>query len=302
MNPGLFHALFEAVGLEGPSAYVVFQALCLLASVVAVSVLAPVFRLPRGRLLFTLAVSCVVGLITSRVMFYLTASGPGGLRGAIEADDFVFHLVARPWQGGHVYYGGVLGALLAVCVISPVVFGSTWRTVLPRVLDVASFPVLLISVLGRLGCYSAGCCFGQINHVHGVVFPPLSAAAYELSTSGPLGNAWVPTPPLLPVQLYEAFFSALVLGFLIVRAFRPRSPGSFVRWGLGLYAVERFGLEFLRFDQRGSAGPFSTSQWVALGVFAVVVTWAVGQALKQRRAVPLSQAGQVIPGEAVSSH
>jgi phosphatidylglycerol---prolipoprotein diacylglyceryl transferase len=95
-------------------------------------------------------------------------------------------------------------------------------------------------VLGRFGCFSAGCCYGKpTSHFWGVVFTdPLAKAV----SGTPLGI------PLEPTQLIEAaaeFFNFLLLTWMFQRKkFDGQIFGSFIF----LYGVERFFIEFLRDD------------------------------------------------------
>jgi prolipoprotein diacylglyceryltransferase len=72
-----------------------------------------------------------------------------------------------------------------------------------------------------------------------------------------------------PTQLYESAAGVLLLGLVLLARRRRRRPGeAFVAFTIG-YAALRFLIEVLRADpHRGSLGPFSTSQAVALATLA----------------------------------
>jgi len=67
--------------------------------------------------------------------------------------------------------------------------------------------------------------------------------------------------------------------------------------GFGLAAALRFGVEFYRFDLRGAAGPFSTSQWIALLVLGVVAASAVARRWRSK----LFRAAHITRGAASSA-
>jgi phosphatidylglycerol:prolipoprotein diacylglycerol transferase len=95
-------------------------------------------------------------------------------------------------------------------------------------------------VLGRFGCFSAGCCYGKpTNHFWGVIFT--NSLAHDVSGT-PLGVRIEPT------QLIEAaaeFFNFLLLTWLLGRKkFDGQVWGSFMI----MYGIERYFIEFLRDD------------------------------------------------------
>ncbi len=138
-------------------------------------------------------------------------------------------------QAGGVFSGGLIGALLM----------GVWymrRHHMPalRFTDAAAPGVAFAHILGRFGCFSAGCCYGRpTHHFWGVVFT--NPLAHEVSGT-PLGVRIEPT------QLIEAaaeFFNFLVLTWLFKRKkFDGQVFGSFMI----LYGVERYFIEFLRGD------------------------------------------------------
>ena len=82
---------------------------------------------------------------------------------------------------------------------------------------------------------------------------------------------------LFPVQLLEATLNFILFLFLYHYAKKPRKPGAVLGLYLVCYAVERFGLEYLRFDEiRGFLFGISTSQWISMllipiGLFLIFV-------------------------------
>src|SRR5512138_494148 len=111
------------------------------------------------------------------------------------------------WEGGLVFYGGFIGAALT----------AWWYMRRHRMAFLAHADTLIPSVafghfLGRLGCFSAGCCWGEVAHAHlpwAVKFPPESLAFQTFAGREHPGQFLAAdrlhTLPLHPVQLYEAF-------------------------------------------------------------------------------------------------
>lgn len=200
----------------------------------------------------------------------------GGLAGAklllVITDPSYLASLRGVWalaRAGGVFYGGLLGAVAAAVILL-----RRYRLPFFAVADVLAPSIALGHFFGRLGCFSAGCCYGaSCEKPWAVVFSDPHAA--EISGT-PLGV------PLHPVQLYEAAFNLgnyALLGWL----FRRRPPGA-EGMVLGVYLLAygaaRLGLEFFRGDaDRGFlfGGALSTSQAIAaLAVPAGVVLtiWA----------------------------
>jgi len=165
-------------------------------------------------------------------------------------------------RAGGVFYGGLIGALGAAVVLL-----RRYKLPFFQVADVLAPSVALGHAFGRLGCFSAGCCYGRsCSSAWGVVFThPLAA---EISGT-PLGV------PLIPTQLYEAAFNLANYAFLAWLFRRRLRPGTVLAAYLIGYGIARFVIEFFRGDaDRGFVlgGALSTSQAIA----AVMVPVGVG--------------------------
>jgi phosphatidylglycerol:prolipoprotein diacylglycerol transferase len=170
--------------------------------------------------------------------------------------------ILRLWRGGLVFYGGFLGAALVYFRFVRKHGMPVWKTA-----DLFALGVPLGHFFGRLGCFSAGCCYGRVCDLPwAVTFPDNGGLA-------PFGN------PLHPTQLYEAAGNLILFSFLYFYLRKRTSfDGMLFCAYLFLYASMRFGIEFLRGDDRGSyfLGIISPSQTVAAGaVLAALVLFAV---------------------------
>ncbi len=184
-----------------------------------------------------------------------------------EADCFAW---AKFWRGGLAYYGGLIGAAgFGLWFLKkerfPVLHGF----------DLAAMVIPLGLFFGRLGCFFGGCCFGRVDHEHGLVFPAWSPASRAQWREGVLEHAFHPSHPVLPTQLYEAAGSLAIAAIaMLVIAPRKRFHGQVALFAFGAYAILRFLLEYVRADDRGEwIFGLTTSQLVSLGVFAILA-WA----------------------------
>lgn len=151
-----------------------------------------------------------------------------------------------------VFYGGLI-----VAVAVALFYMWRHRMAVWSVTDVFAPGIALGHVIGRLGCFFAGCCFGRPTSVPWAVTFHSQYAAQNVGT--PLNV------PLHPTQLYEAGAELLILGLLLVTERRGRTfPGRTFWTYLLLYGISRFVIEIYRGDARGSIGIFSTSQVISL--------------------------------------
>jgi phosphatidylglycerol:prolipoprotein diacylglycerol transferase len=152
-----------------------------------------------------------------------------------------------------VYYGGLLLALVA----------SAWylyRAKLPgwSVADIAAPGVALGQSIGRMGCLSAGCCYGKPTSLPwGITFT--NQYSYD--------NVGVPLNiPLHPTQIYESLGTLILFLYLMWRLRRKHFTGQVILEYLMAYSALRFIIEFYRDDDRGFVlhNLLSTSQFIGI--------------------------------------
>jgi phosphatidylglycerol:prolipoprotein diacylglycerol transferase len=233
-----------------------------------------------------------------------TLLGPfllGGIGGArlfyvfFHLSDYAAHPlnVLKIWEGGLVWYGGVLGgAAAAVWVL------RKKNIPLGPAADLTAPAAALGQALGRLGCFFAGCCYGRTCSL------PWAVTFRRPDSLAPLNT------PLHPAQLYEFILNLGLFGLLAFlfrsgvnapakffqrRTFPhpplsrlsgrgwPEGPGEGTWVGRGklfflylaLAGPLRLVMEAVRGDDRGALlGGLTPTQWVALGSFAVG-TWGL---------------------------
>ena len=214
----------------------------------------------RARLLDLSFWSIVSGMIGSRVAFVLLNAQAfaaacfdrGGVTdGRIAGCTAIF----RFWEGGFVYYGGVLATGCVVFFFCRREGWSFWRLG-----DLAAPTLAIGHAIGRLGCFLAGCCFGKpCAAAWAVTFPPRSVAYDELQSVGVLVPGAARSPALHPTQLYEALGEFTLFGvLLILRAYwrrdgseqarDSRRPGGLLLTYAAGYAIVRFAVEIFRGD------------------------------------------------------
>lgn len=194
------------------------------------------------------------GLLGAKLLL-LVVEGPRYLR---SWTDFVEFL-----RSGGVFYGGLIGALLALVLLLKKRRIGFWTFA-----DMAAPAAALGHAVGRIGCFLAGCCWGrECSYPWAVTFTDPVA---ERNVGVPLNV------PLHPTQLYESVGLFVLCGLLLAFGKR-RFQGQIFALYLGGYALLRGTIEFFRGDPRGSVfgGAVSTSQLIALAGLAAAfgIVW-----------------------------
>ncbi|MBF0290857.1 MAG: prolipoprotein diacylglyceryl transferase [Nitrospinae bacterium] len=172
------------------------------------------------------------------------------------------HYISNPlgvfkiWEGGLVFYGGVIGAVGALILLARIYKFDVWRFA-----DLAAPGGALGHAVGRLGCFFAGCCYGQPTDV------PWAVTFNDIHSIAPIGI------PLHPTQLYDALNELVVFSAITILWPRRKFVGQIWWTWVGLYAVGRAIVETFRGDPRGALldGVLSTSQTAAVVAVALAL-------------------------------
>lgn len=150
------------------------------------------------------------------------------------------------WNGGFVFFGGLLGAILGA------VGYCRWKNEPFWVwADLATMPISLTYALGRLACFFNGCCYGSATDL------PWAVTVQAMRRH--------------PTQAYAMFYELVLLGFLFPISRRAKTPGTVFNIWLIFHSIGRLIMEFFRADPRGQfILGFSISTWIS----AILISWA----------------------------
>ena len=192
---------------------------------------------------------------------YIALAGIIGSKGALVIQDWkeYWHdprqlISTTLLQSGGIFYGGLILALI-------VAIWYAHRRQIPflKTADAFAPGIAIGHALGRLGCFSAGCCWGLPTSLPwGVTF------------TNPYSNQTVGVPldvPLHPTQLYEAAAEFIIFLFLYTQYRKKQFDGQMLGWYLVLYSTARFLVEFLRSHEVDAVlwqGGLSAAQGVSL--------------------------------------
>lgn len=197
------------------------------------------------------------GIAKETAIDLVLAAAIGGIVGArlaYVAAHFKYFLaqplqIVKIDQGGLVFYGGLAGgALLVLAVV------KLKRLPVPSIADAAAPAVALGSAVGRIGCLLNGCCYGkETSSWFGITFPE------------PLGG------PRLPAQVVDGLYNLGIFLVLASVGHRFKVKTGFIFWlYAALYAVLRFGIEFMR-ENAVLIGGLSGAQIISAGFFVLAV-------------------------------
>ncbi|HYV11351.1 MAG TPA: prolipoprotein diacylglyceryl transferase [Pyrinomonadaceae bacterium] len=258
MYPELFR-----IGNFPINTYGVFLAVAFLCAILIAVRLARRDGLPAEKIYDLSLWMLLAGLVGSKILMLFTEPDYRDNPALLLSLDFL--------RSGGVFYGGLLGAVLAGYFLMKRYKLPWWKTA-----DACAPGIAVANFFGRQGCFAAGCCWGKPTTLPwGVKFTELG---HQITG--------VPTDVHLhPTQLYESFAMLLVFGFLLWLHKRKRFDGQVILTYALLYSTIRFAIEFVRDDPRGdvfgltSLTGLSTSQLISL----VIGIWALILLIRRRR-------------------
>lgn len=156
----------------------------------------------------------VVSIIGARLLYVL-----------VNIDSFIQHPldIIKVWQGGLVFYGGFIAAVLYALI-----YCKYKKINIKRLADVFAPALALGHSFGRIGCLLSGCCYGKETHCLIAV-----------------NNRY-------PTQIFEAAGN-LIIFFILHKLYKKsHKDGHIFLLYLIFYSVLRFSIEFFRGDDRGS--------------------------------------------------
>lgn len=173
----------------------------------------------------------------------------------------------RVWHGGLVFYG----AFAAAAAITWIMCRRVKMPVLPF-LDMVIPGFVGGLALGRLGCFTRGCCFGKTCDLLWAVRFPEGSDAFQHYIGFTPPFATNHTPPIHPTQLYAFVGAVLIAAFLYAYWPRRKYDGEIFGYMLIMAGSTRFLEELLRADV-GAAFPsvsnwLTIAQWIGLGLIA----------------------------------
>ena len=199
--------------------------------------------------------------------------------------------IFKIYEGGLVFYGGLLASIAAVIVYTKIRNLPVLKTI-----DIIAYAFALGIIFGRIGCFLNGCCWGDVcspDLPWAVTFPK-SVDVNSIIDGSPaflhhLGLGLVSVSdsrslPIHPTQIYSALGNLSI--FFIINAFfkHRRRDGEITLMFCALYSVMRFTVEIFRDDNPPLFDGMTISQNASILVLAASVTLFIIGRVKLRRA------------------
>ena len=219
-----------------------------------------------------------VGLNAEAVYWITIAAAVGGIIGSkihylmLHLDDIGDDPLASAFSGaGLVWYGGLIGGLALGLLVT-----RLYRIPLGKAINAAAPAMAIGYAFGRIGCFLNGDDYGQPSTLPwAMAFPEGSPPTPTLVF--PSGEAVEVT--VQPTQLYESLAAfSIFFALLYLRRWVKRDWSLFLAF-LVLAGIERFLVEFVRFERPGQ-----TQQQVLAIVTALIA--AALLAWNERRPEP----------------
>src|SRR6266508_1217651 len=197
------------------------------------------------------------------LMVWISVGGVVGARLLYVLDRWDF-FVKNPFQilaintGGLSIMGAILGGALTGALLA-------WRRGLPirRLFDTFAPGIVLGQAIGRFGCLFTGDTLGRpTDGTWGIMYLNPMARAPQLGVA------------YQPAFFYEQLWDVLVFAIVWRLRGRFKQDGQLFALYLGLYAIGKFAITFVRLDPVYFWG-LQQSHFVALGLLALAIIWAV---------------------------
>ena len=188
-------------------------------------------------LIMDLSFYIILSAIIGSRLFYVLTSPESFLKDPLS--------IIKILTGGLVFYGGFALSFIVAVIYIKIRKMPLWQTA-----DIFAPSIALGQFFGRLGCFSAGCCFGKVCDL------PWAITFNNPDSLAPTGI------PLHPAQLYHAFGDLLIFSLLLFLKNKKKYEGQIFWMYIVMHGTTRFFIEIFRGDFRGKIffNMFSISQ------------------------------------------
>lgn len=221
--------------------------------------------LDEVRMVFLILFSVIGVFIGGHILYGVTNTQyMPMLFGASSFQDFLDYAVFI--FGGQVFYGGLLGGILAGYIYAK----ATKLENFTGYADILAAAVPLFHFFGRIGCFLGGCCYGVESEFGFTFHNSIIESANGVNR--------------FPVQLFEAGFNLCLFAVILVLLNKNKLRGKLFLLYMFIYAIGRFILEFFRGDDyRGHLFGLSTSQIIALIIFVTIIVYTIVNRIKSNK-------------------
>lgn len=194
--------------------------------------------------------------ISNNFVYLLFITGYVGGKVFLYLENPLFYInnpyeILNTFSSGFVFYGSFI-----FIVPTAIWYFKKYKFPVYPLLDIAAISVVIIQIIGRVGCFFAGCCHGKPTESGlGVLFPTTNGLHVH------------------PTQLYESSLLAIFLILLFIFKNNKKFNGQLFLLYLGYYGIGRCIIELFRGDERGQIieGLLSHSQGIAIVLITISI-------------------------------
>jgi phosphatidylglycerol:prolipoprotein diacylglycerol transferase len=224
-----------------------------------------------GERIADLALWLMVGAIVGARFVYVTTYWREEFAGQPWTEIFAV------WHGGLVYYGGLIGAVMAGAIYLFWKQLPFWKTA-----DVLAPSVALGNVFGRAGCLLNGCCYGRPTDVPWAIRFPNGSYAWSQQFHEGLVGPTAPSLPVHPTEIYDGLLNLALYFFLAWLFRRKKFDGQvFASYLIG-YAIARGISEAFRGDYSPLHYHFGLTPGQVVGIPVFIVGLLLAIVLSRR--------------------
>lgn len=152
-------------------------------------------------------------------------------------------------HGGLIFYGGLIVAILV-----GIFFLKKKKLPVLKIIDIVIPSVSLAHMIGRIGCFLNGCCYGRPTNLPcGIVFPEETYSTMMYKNT-----------PVHPSQLYEVIVNLIIFIILLIIRKNKKFDGQVLGFYIFLYGIGRFLVEMTRGDNSINLSLFNLSQRISI--------------------------------------
>ena len=174
------------------------------------------------------------------------------------------------WNGGIGLWGGILGGWIA-----GMIYAHFAKAPIGRFMDIAAAPLLVAQTIGRIGDIINGEHWSRpLDMFWGWYFTDIDSPARAVVDQYPEIFGTDVDKPVHPAVVYEMITNIIILGVIFLLRGRVRPAGSIFMIYLALYAIARFGIQFIRLDDVKFWG-LQEAHLIAIIVLLVTIPWII---------------------------
>jgi len=219
------HPILINIGSFNLYTYGLFVALGFLTAMQVTKINARQYNISADTITDIFFVILVASLVGARLLYVL-----------INFKSYQNNLIGifQIWNGGLVFFGGFLAAVIASIVYFKKKNLDLWKTA-----DVLAPGIAIGHAIGRIGCLFAGCCYGKTCDL------PIAIKFTNSESLAPL-NVY-----LHPTQIYSVISNLIIFFILLWLQKHKKFHGMVFLIYIMLYSLFRSIIEFFRGDFRG---------------------------------------------------